>query len=1295
MKGVCDINKTNKIILFLLTVAFVIAICGTASAATVHNNTTISHSNNSQVQTLKLTSANAKKTSSKGDPIITGTVTINRYGTGTYYALKGATITVNSTSGRVLGTTTTDQNGNYYINFYSTDTSFLVTCSFLGCNSTTNTVPVTLNNTDKLYYGSSNFQLRPNSARLTSTGTGTNVKIKNGSTSDFAGVINVDINGVSYQAYCIDLYTNIAIGNSLFVNGPLPGTNGDLNSQIDWGKVNYIIKNYSPTTDTEAAAMQCAIWYFTSVQYGAYPGNDSSHTDRYQYMTNSADGITSGGGTAVRTRALQMISAATSVQYPTNIDIQPGNIRVENGKTTTLTATVTDKNGNPLSGINVNFYTNKGSLSITSGVTNSLGQISTILSGITSSSATVYAMVNGTYGTLLYDNPANPLQNLVAVNAIPYTFSDSSTVNFDVRSDVQLSQTSTTPVNVGDTYTYVVKAHNNGPNAASGILISDVIPAGLTNYTITPSVGTFINGVWTIPTLANGGNATLTITGTVLSSMAGTTNTNTATITGQDQYNNYLNTISSADVYTKKSVLSITNSAANGNVNVGDTGKFTITIYNSGPDAASNIQLTDILPAGYAATWTAGNYANNIWTINSLASGSTATLTFTGAITSAMAGKTTTNHATVTWAEYPKTVTISDSTIYVKDAEVALSQTTSGTNVNVGDTVTYTVKATNNGPDTATNIIITDAIPSGLNNVIVSPSVGTYSNGVWTIPYLANQDTATLTITGKASASMAGKNTTNTATRTSQTEYNSESPSVSAKVYTKMGDPILTQTVNGQSSGKITVNVNDILTIVVYAKNIGPDSVHNVNILDLLPIGMSITDITPSVGTFDMDSGIWFIPLLDSGDNETLTINGYAETTMAGNTVNNTATELNQTEYNPYPGNSTSIPIYTKLANVIIKQTGSYSGKNVKFIITAYNNGPDSATNILIGDIVPDNLSNYKIVPSIGTYIDGVWTIPELDSLEYATLTITGSGNIGTTIKNIALRIGQTEYNSESGYSELKVYISSVNLSVTNYPWKSGVYTYDYKQQIVMLAQINNLGNTVATGIKMTYKIGNAFKVVSYNLISPGTLTFDPTTNTFTLVVDRLAGGLNTSKGSFAGFSVLLESLKTGSGTSDFSLVSTIVSSDQTNTGTTTKTRNLIINPAADIQVTQTTDKPSPNVGDYITITINATNNGPNSATGINITDLLPAGLYLNTDSDPNTYFTTTQGTYNPITGLWTVGNLNNATTATLTIIARVTSNSGMSFTNYAYKTGTSPQYDWNTGNDADTTIFTVDEAPS
>ena len=105
-------------------------------------NSTISHNNTTTISTLQINSKSAttKKANSDGDPIISGTVTINEYGA--IRNLPEATVTINSTSGRTLAITKTDANGFYSTNFYSTDTQFKVTTSYLGCNSVTNTVNV-------------------------------------------------------------------------------------------------------------------------------------------------------------------------------------------------------------------------------------------------------------------------------------------------------------------------------------------------------------------------------------------------------------------------------------------------------------------------------------------------------------------------------------------------------------------------------------------------------------------------------------------------------------------------------------------------------------------------------------------------------------------------------------------------------------------------------------------------------------------------------------------------------------------------------------------------------------------------------------------------------------------------------------------------------------------------------------------------------------------------------------------------------------------------------------------------
>src|SRR5262249_55472612 len=73
-------------------------------------------------------------------------------------------------------------------------------------------------------------------------------------------------------------------------------------------------------------------------------------------------------------------------------------------------------------------------------------------------------------------------------------------------------------------------------------------------------------------------------------------------------------------------------------------------------------------------------------------------------------------------------------------ADIAVTKTVTPATASVGDTVTYTVTATNNGPNQASGVVITDVLPAGLSLVSFSPAQGTYvaSEGAWTVGTLAN-----------------------------------------------------------------------------------------------------------------------------------------------------------------------------------------------------------------------------------------------------------------------------------------------------------------------------------------------------------------------------------------------------------------------------------------------------------------------------------------------------------------------------------------------------------------------------
>lgn len=80
-----------------------------------------------------------------------------------------------------------------------------------------------------------------------------------------------------------------------------------------------------------------------------------------------------------------------------------------------------------------------------------------------------------------------------------------------------------------------------------------------------------------------------------------------------------------------------------------------------------------------------------------------------------------------------------------------------------------------------------------------------------------------------------------------------------------------------------------------------------------------------------------------------------------------------------------------------------------------------------------------------------------------------------------------------------------------------------------------------------------------------------------------------------------------------------------------------------DIEVRKATDRDTADVGDPIIFTITAINHGPDVATGIELEDILSEVVSYASHS-------TTHGTWNPATGLWSIPSLNPAEEALLTI---------------------------------------------
>jgi uncharacterized repeat protein (TIGR01451 family)/fimbrial isopeptide formation D2 family protein len=293
------------------------------------------------------------------------------------------------------------------------------------------------------------------------------------------------------------------------------------------------------------------------------------------------------------------------------------------------------------------------------------------------------------------------------------------------------------------TYT-IILTNGSELGTAQQVTVSDVLPSGFTyastgsfttggeatrTTTVTPSVGE-TNPTWGTVTMPGGSTVTVTFTVTIAASVAPGGYTNSAGPSYLDPQRNTpsgqasgAGTGPTALVEVAPSAdIAVTKTASAAAINDGQEVTYTVTAKNNGPDAASGVALTDLLPAGLeyvSSTSSQGSYerVEGIWTVGELANDALATLTVT-----AKATKTgsITNTATKTAEEQNDPVAANNSasaTVEVAPsadiADLALEKTATTETVKLPSEVAYTLTVSNAGPDAAQGVVVTDPLPAG------------------------------------------------------------------------------------------------------------------------------------------------------------------------------------------------------------------------------------------------------------------------------------------------------------------------------------------------------------------------------------------------------------------------------------------------------------------------------------------------------------------------------------------------------------------------------------------------------
>ncbi len=540
-----------------------------------------------------------------------------------------------------------------------------------------------------------------------------------------------------------------------------------------------------------------------------------------------------------------------------------------------------------------------------------------------------------------------------------------------------------------------------------------------------------------------------------------------------------------------------------------------------------------------------GSYASSTgtWTIGDLSASSSATLAIAATVNGNTAGQTITNTASAKESAAVTDPNLSNNSSSVSvnvqnnpcgcngglNADLSMQNTVSSTNPSEGNTVIYTLTATDLGPDGTIDVVATDTLPSGLTFVSATSSAGTYSSstGTWTIGNLSVNVPVTLQITATVNAGTAGSTITDTAV------VGQNSLITDPNLANNTASSSLTVQPNGCTSncgGGGGTPASSTLTVVVAGLNASDTAV------------VSVNDITAST-TNSTSTGNGSVPfILKTNDQYAVTATStgsYSEATSTGcsGTLAASATcTITFTAISTTPSTDADIAIAKTVDNA-----NPAPGATVNYTVTVTAMGPATSTFVTAQDLLPVGLSLVSATTSVGAYdmSTGVWTIGTLSPNATATLTMAASVNTAYA--------GQT---------------------ITN------------------TATVSELSS----------------------LVDPNTAN---NSSSVSIAVQSNGGGLGCS-------------VNCGGGGGGGGSVAT-----------------------AEMNVSKTVDNATPNAGDTIHYTVKVSALGPANSVGVVANDVLPTGLTF-------VSATSTEGTYNASTGVWTIGQILDGTSQTLTITATV-----------------------------------------
>ena len=662
------------------------------------------------------------------------------------------------------------------------------------------------------------------------------------------------------------------------------------------------------------------------------------------------------------------------------------------------------------------------------------------------------------------------------------------------------------------------------------------------------------------------------------------------------------------------------------NIALDSTVKVIITVRNNGPVTGKNVIVSSAISGGLTYVNSTGglvktgNLLNG--TLDSLISGGVKVYTWVGKIigttTSVTVGATATSTTTDSNLNNNNASNPNGSTVVSvpspNSSDIVVTITTDKTTYVVGDTVTTTIKITNLGPAMAKNVTVSSTVPDLLRYVsqtgglVINGKVLTgkvdslLRDGIVTYIYksvLTGTGPVVITGTGTSNNPDPNPNNNNGTGTNGSVTINS--------VVVQGADVVITV-----KTDKTTYVVGDVVTTTVKVTNLGPDVAKNINVFSVIP--GTLTYIGQTGGL--VKTGNLLTAIIESLDKDgtvtytyTATLNTKSETVVAAGGISTTK-DPNLNNNNGTGTGTTSInvgdvdPTVADVAVVITAdKTKAKVGEDVSFILTLTNNGPATATEVVLVNPIPAGMT--FVSSSTGQVLTSGAISVNLASME--------KGQVRTYAYVAKMNV-KTDVTNTVSVGSFKDNVGPNNFSfVTINGDTTGVPLPKDEAELALLLTADKQLIAKDDVVTFTIKVTNNGPKVATNVvvdnILPKFLTFqsgDPSQKGDTLRVATASIPVGASVTYTYKAKVNKDTI--------ISNTARITKTSPVDPILTNNVSTVVLVPAtdttyADLSVLIAADKATYKVGDNVTYTVTLTNNGVGRAEDVQLCNPIPSGL--------------------------------------------------------------------------------------